>query len=191
MELYDSTGHISASYSYTPFGSVSSTGSISQPIQWSSEMFDAELGLVYYNYRHYNSHDGRWTSRDPIGIEGGFNLYAFLNNEISKIDILGLEPYHICVLLSAKEMQHGDVSWEFGPLEGRIVTKRRCKFRCYHNKPNNCYNISCRPWCRKDHGVEILVFTLSKNRKIQAPTCASVVGDVQMKILTSGKTKSI
>ncbi|WP_290566650.1 RHS repeat-associated core domain-containing protein, partial [Akkermansia sp.] len=62
MELYDSTGHISASYSYTPFGSVSSTGSISQPIQWSSEMFDAELGLVYYNYRHYNSHDGRWTS---------------------------------------------------------------------------------------------------------------------------------
>lgn len=91
MELYDSTGHISTSYSYTPFGSVTSTGSISQPIQWSSEMFDAELGLVYYNYRHYNPHDGRWTSRDLIGIEREFNLYAFVHNKVLKeSDVLGM-----------------------------------------------------------------------------------------------------
>ena len=30
-----------------------------QPIQWSSEYNDEELGLVYYNYRHLNPHDGR------------------------------------------------------------------------------------------------------------------------------------
>ncbi len=40
MKLYNSTGYINTSYSYTPFGGVSSTGGISKPIQWNGEMFD-------------------------------------------------------------------------------------------------------------------------------------------------------
>ena len=36
-----------------------------QPIQWSSEVWDSELGLVYYNWRYYNAIAGRWISRDP------------------------------------------------------------------------------------------------------------------------------
>ena len=56
-------------------------------------MFDGELGLVYYNYRHYNPHDGKWTTRDPIGIEGGWNLYRFaLNTPVRKSDYLGNNP---------------------------------------------------------------------------------------------------
>ncbi len=37
-----------------------------QPIQWSSEFYDDELGLVYYNYRHYNPLVGRWFGRDRL-----------------------------------------------------------------------------------------------------------------------------
>ena len=33
---------------------------------FSSEYHDDTLGLVYYNYRHYNPIDGRWINRDPI-----------------------------------------------------------------------------------------------------------------------------
>lgn len=29
------------------------------------------LALIYYNYRSYNSADGRWINRDPIAEEGG------------------------------------------------------------------------------------------------------------------------
>ncbi len=48
-------------------------------------------GLVYYNYRHYNPHDGRWASRDPVGMQGGYNLYAFIHNKVLKeLDDLGL-----------------------------------------------------------------------------------------------------
>ena len=47
-ELYSSSGTISTSYTYSPFGSVTASGSIAQPIQWSSEVWDCELGLVYY-----------------------------------------------------------------------------------------------------------------------------------------------
>ena len=45
-------------YTYSPYGQVSSTGDVEQPIQWSSEYNDTELGLVYYNYRHYNPQVG-------------------------------------------------------------------------------------------------------------------------------------
>lgn len=61
-----------------------------QPIQWSSEYSEEELGLVYYNYRHLNPHDGRWVSRDPIMEQGGWNLFAFVNNNgMINFDYLG------------------------------------------------------------------------------------------------------
>lgn len=56
-------------------------------------MNDEELGLVYYNYRHYNPQDGRWINRDPIAEEGGWNLYGFVRNNGGAIwDELGLVP---------------------------------------------------------------------------------------------------
>ena len=89
-ELYNSDGTLQATYDYTPFGAVTTNG-IEQPFQWSSEVYDAELGMVYYNYRHYNPMDGRWINRDPIGENGGLNLYAFVgNNGVLRFDRLGL-----------------------------------------------------------------------------------------------------
>ncbi len=78
MELYKSNGTIANSYSYAPFGEVTQRGNITNPLQWNSEMFDGELELVYYNYRHYNPHDGKWTTRDTIGIEGGWRYIGLL-----------------------------------------------------------------------------------------------------------------
>ena len=48
-ELYGQHGYIRTAYNYSPYGQVSSTGDVEQPIQWSSEFNDTELGLVYYN----------------------------------------------------------------------------------------------------------------------------------------------
>ena len=84
---------IAANYSYTPFGALlSSSGSSSpsNPFRFSSEFADDALGLVYYNYRHYNPEIGRWASRDLIeGLYG--NRYAFSENEtIRAFDFLDL-----------------------------------------------------------------------------------------------------
>jgi len=90
-EVFDGQGAVAAAYDYSPYGTVGSTGSLVQPVQWSSEMNDEELALVYYNYRYYNPADGRWINRDPIAEEGGWNLYAFIsNNAINKGDKNGL-----------------------------------------------------------------------------------------------------
>ena len=80
---------VPARYDYAPFGAVTASGDVTQPFQWSSEFYDSELGLVYYNYRHYSPADGRFLSRDPIEEQGGLNLYAISKNDLS-FDILGL-----------------------------------------------------------------------------------------------------
>ena len=91
-EVFDAQGTIAAAYDYSPYGAVTGTGSLVQPVQWSSEMNDRELALVYYNYRYYHPANGRWINRDPIAEEGGINIYNFLcNNIISQFDRLGLE----------------------------------------------------------------------------------------------------
>ncbi len=41
------------------------------PFRFSSEYYDSELDLVYYNYRHYSPSLGRFLSRDPIEEQGG------------------------------------------------------------------------------------------------------------------------
>ena len=90
-ELLDAEGNIAAAYDYDPFGKVTAAGHAAHlnPIQWSSEIYDPELALVYYNYRHYNPTDGRWINRDPIAEQGGMNLYEFVGNYImSAIDLL-------------------------------------------------------------------------------------------------------
>ena len=64
-EIFGKAGYLRTVYTYTPYGEVAAEGDVTQPIQWSSEYNDEELGLVYYNYRHLNPRDGRWISRDP------------------------------------------------------------------------------------------------------------------------------
>ena len=86
-EVFTTTGYIGTAYTYTPYGEVSASGNVTQPIQWSSEYLDTELGLVYYNYRHYNPADGRWLRRDPAF--WNFNVYWMMSPTVN-VDLLGL-----------------------------------------------------------------------------------------------------
>jgi RHS repeat-associated protein len=66
--------------------------------RFSSEYFDTETGLVYYNYRYYSLELGRWLSRDPIAERGSFNLYEMVENDsINRWDYLGLATKKIII----------------------------------------------------------------------------------------------
>ena len=76
LVFFQQANGIAAHYEYAPFGAVTATGR-STPVtaydfcecnsyRFSSEYADDALGLVYYNYRHYNTTDGRWTNRDTL-----------------------------------------------------------------------------------------------------------------------------
>ena len=90
-EVFGATGYIRTAYTYSPFGSVTATGNVTQPIQWSSEFNDEELGLVYYNWRYFDSLSGKWIERDELWEKVSQNLYSFCNNfPCNKCDVLGL-----------------------------------------------------------------------------------------------------
>ena len=98
-ELFDSAGGIAAAYDHGPFGEdMAAAGPAAglNPFRFSSEVWDGALGLVCYTFRPYNPLDGRFLSRDPIGEQGGLNLYGFVGNDpVNVIDSLGLESYSI------------------------------------------------------------------------------------------------
>ena len=93
-ELTDASGAVVAHYEYSPFGAVvTATGTYAEdnPFRFSSEYYDPESSLVYYNYRYYSPTLGRWLKPDPIDEQGGYNLYAMLeNNVVNWIDNYGL-----------------------------------------------------------------------------------------------------
>jgi len=59
--------------------------------RFSSKRVDPETGLIYFSRRYYDPETVTWTCPDPIGFEGGPNLYAYvLNNPVGHIDLYGL-----------------------------------------------------------------------------------------------------
>jgi len=67
-EYFDTNGNAVAHYDYSPFGKITqSSGTMASDFDYrfSSEVFDTESGLSYYNYRYYSPELGRWLSRDP------------------------------------------------------------------------------------------------------------------------------
>ena len=64
-EVFGKAGYLRTAYTYTPYGEVTAEGDVTQPIQWSSEYNDEELGLVYYNYRHLNRHLEDYAEHEP------------------------------------------------------------------------------------------------------------------------------
>ena len=87
-EVFGASGYIATAYTYAPYGSVTVTGSAIQPIQWSSEVWDIETALNYYNWRYYNPLSGRWNQKD---MKYSINLYCLSNPSIY-FDIKGLKP---------------------------------------------------------------------------------------------------
>ena len=81
-------------YEYSAFGNLkSSIGNDVCRFKFSSKERDPSTGFYYYGYRFYSPQWQRWISRDPIGEEGGINLYGYVgNNPLRRIDLFGLMP---------------------------------------------------------------------------------------------------
>ena len=76
-------------YDYTPFGTPTASAPSENPYTFSSEYMDDGLALVYYNYRHYNSSNGRWLGRDRVENKNEYDFIA--NSSLAHVDRLGLE----------------------------------------------------------------------------------------------------
>ncbi len=74
--------------------SISSTTSCANEIIYCGYRFDSESQLYYVRNRNYNPVLGRWIQRDPIGYDGGINLYEYAGDHpVAATDPKGKDPY--------------------------------------------------------------------------------------------------
>ena len=77
------------------FGKLTnSSGTLTNPFQYTGRELDSETGLYYYRARYYDPSTGRFISEDPTEFDGGINFYRYAaNSPTNFIDPLGLAEY--------------------------------------------------------------------------------------------------
>ena len=98
--IADDSGQVVERYRYTAFGMLSVMDPAFNPrpvscyawnVLFHGESADELTSWYNYGFRYYIPAGGRWATRDPIGEEGGVNLYGFVgNNGILRRDLFGL-----------------------------------------------------------------------------------------------------
>ncbi|MFE0754621.1 RHS repeat-associated core domain-containing protein [Inquilinus sp. NPDC058860] len=79
IALVTSAGVLSEKHGYTAYGlGTASTGTA---FQYAGRRLDPETGLYHNRARAYSPALGRFLQADPIGIQGGLNLYTYVGND--------------------------------------------------------------------------------------------------------------
>ncbi len=107
VAITDTTGNISAKYTYDTWGKPLTTNIIdskvaNQPIRYASYYYDEDLALYYLMARYYHPDQAVFLSTDPqIESESTvemFNGYSYVgNNPLIKIDPTGEVPLYVIV----------------------------------------------------------------------------------------------
>ena len=83
----DSQNNVVSRWQYDAWGNVSDE-EVSVPMlarlryRFQGREWSAATGLINFRMRWYDTETGRWLSKDPIGLSGGLNLYAFCENNV-------------------------------------------------------------------------------------------------------------
>ncbi|WP_262910577.1 RHS repeat-associated core domain-containing protein [Tenacibaculum maritimum] len=61
------------------------------PFLYQGQYYDKEIELAYNRFRYYDPDDGRYISKDPIGLlSGEYGFYNYVGDSNGWIDVLGL-----------------------------------------------------------------------------------------------------
>jgi RHS repeat-associated protein len=121
-ELVASDGTIAWEATPTTFGELAVVvASLSPcPLRFEGQWFDDETGLHYNRFRYFDPTLGRYISPDPIGLNGGLNLYGYVPNPLTWVDPLGLKKK--CPPTPSKR---GPKPWPNGPHNKTIARRIR------------------------------------------------------------------
>jgi RHS repeat-associated protein len=94
-EMTDGAGAVRARYDYDPYGRMDKvSGDLDSAFGYTGHLVHSESGLTLAWRRAYEPDLGRWINEDPIGLEAGINLYAYvLGDPINATDPTGLDLY--------------------------------------------------------------------------------------------------
>jgi RHS repeat-associated protein len=92
LEMTDADGSIVWQATYKAWGSIEAlaVNEVEQNLRFQGQYFDDETGLHYNTFRYYDPEVGRFITQDPIGLDGGVNIYQYALNPTQWLDPLGL-----------------------------------------------------------------------------------------------------
>jgi RHS repeat-associated protein len=92
--LANAAGALAQTYTFDSFGKqTASTGSLTNPFQYTGRESDSETGLYYYRARYCDPTIGRFLREDPRKFKGGIDFYAYVSNQpLNLVDPYGLWP---------------------------------------------------------------------------------------------------
>jgi RHS repeat-associated protein len=94
VSLSDGRGNVVWRARVGAFGQLEhEQGELDQPFALPGQYRDAETGLVYNYHRYYAPELTIYLTPDPLGHNGGDQLYAYTSDPIAKVDPLGLSPH--------------------------------------------------------------------------------------------------
>ncbi|MEE5056968.1 RHS repeat-associated core domain-containing protein, partial [Pseudomonas alliivorans] len=91
LEMTDADGQLVWQATYKAWGSLEAltVNEVEQNLRFQGQYFDEETGLHYNTFRYYDPEVGRFITQDPIGLDGGLNLYRYAPNPTMWIDPWG------------------------------------------------------------------------------------------------------
>lgn len=96
-EMYDQAGAVVWKMQLDVFGAPAFQMGTAQdcPWRWPGQYEDIEHGANYNRTRYYASDRGTFLSSDAAGLFGGLNLYKYVSDPLTWIDLLGLTGTYI------------------------------------------------------------------------------------------------
>ncbi len=81
---------------YSSFGEATiNVAVVENSLRFPDQYYDSETGLHYNYQRYYDPETGRYITPDPIGLAGGINLFAYIQNDpVNWVDPWGLYRSH-------------------------------------------------------------------------------------------------
>jgi RHS repeat-associated protein len=111
QELTDQNGGTAWSAQYKAWGEAHEQRSdfaqqvgLKNPIRFQGQYHDPETDLHYNRHRYYDPGVGRFISKDPIGYQGGLNLYHYAANPVFFIDPLGLAGHLVTAQTAGQDV---------------------------------------------------------------------------------------
>jgi RHS repeat-associated protein len=89
-EMVRADGSMGATVGRTGYGRFDVQGEVETSLGFPCQVRDEETGLAYNFHRYYDPDTGRFISPDPMGADGGFNIFAYCRSPVDQFDPNGL-----------------------------------------------------------------------------------------------------